>query len=216
MKFAFGCVLWIASVILLAGCRTVEVHSAPEAKTNEVAMLGQWHTVEIRPAPNLPEISTWQKFNPVWWFGNVDDPVPPTWFRSEEKRRTFKWHLRNPFHNFTFYVMGIADKPHVRSGRYPKRVSNPNGGWNFSIARRRIVYLPFVAYNRGRFDFYFGWRTRGNFGGKINFGAKRPPKTERNDSRTLTQPSAIRSHPTLEGNQSTDPSDNSDLPAPGP
>ncbi|HEU5122811.1 MAG TPA: hypothetical protein VFW05_01970 [Verrucomicrobiae bacterium] len=216
MKVALGCLCWTASILLLTGCRTVGARSGALSKADEKERQGRWHTVEIQPAKNVPYISTWQKFNPVWWFGNVDDPVPPTWFRPEEKGRTFKWHLRNPFHNFAFYVIGIADKPHVRSGRFPRRISNPDGGWNFAVARRRIVYLPFVAYNHGRFDFYFGWRTRGNFGGKINFNAKRPPKTERENSKPLTRPSATLFHSMGEGIQSTEPSDNSDLPASGP
>jgi hypothetical protein len=167
----------------LSGCRTSatpRTSLVPDRKPvppAEQAKQGTWHTVGI--APKRTDLSTWSKFNPVWWFGNVDDPEPPAWFRPGESGRVFRWHLRNPFHNLTFYVLGIADKPHSRSGRYPRRVGNPEGGWNFAVARRRIVFLPYLAYNRGRFDFYLGWRPGGNLGGKINFGAKRPPRTIR-------------------------------------
>lgn len=185
MKPAIGCLLFVMAIAFLTGCRTAGPRPAvdptagshPSAPTNSLSREGSWHSVEVRPRKKLPEISTWNKFNPVWWFGNIDDPVPPAWFRPDEKRRVFKWHLRNPFHNFTFYVIGIADKPHVRSGRYPKKVGNPNGGWNFAVAKHRLLRLPFLAYNRGKFAFYLGWRERGNLGAKINYGAKRPPKT---------------------------------------
>ncbi len=49
-----------------------------------------------------------QKFNPVWWFGNLDDPTPPDSYRPEDRHRKIKWRLRNPLHNFMFYVVGIA------------------------------------------------------------------------------------------------------------
>lgn len=181
----------VLSLMLIAfttGCRTASravdnpVHSAaslahPSSLANTNSIEGRWHTVKVTPKPK--DISTWNKLNPIWWYGNIDDPTPPAWFRPGEKRRVAKWRGRNPFHNFTFYVIGIADKPHYRSGRYPRNVGNPNGGWNFALVRRKLVVLPFIAYNRGKFDSYFGWRPAGNFGAKINYNAKRPPKTQR-------------------------------------
>jgi hypothetical protein len=152
----------------------------------------------MTPSPKLPRISTWNKFNPVWWVQNADDPIPPDWYRPDETRRTMKWRFRNPFHNLTFYVIGIADKTHVRYGRYPEKIANPNSGWNFAIARRRIAFLPFLSYHRGKFDFYLGWRPRGNLGAKINFNAVRPPRSKPPE------------------NQSTLPSDKSALPDAGP
>ncbi len=201
MKSALGLILVL---IFLAGCRTAQPRSdkamswsgrvnAPP-NTNNISARGPWHSVEIKPSPRLAKISTWKKFNPVWWFGNADDPVPPTWFRPEEKGRVFKWRLRNPFHNFTFYVIGIADKPHVRSGRYPKRIGNPNGGWNFAVAAYKWLRLPFISYSRNKFDFYLGWRTGGNFGGKININAKRLPKSDRPQPH-LTAPSESSARP---------------------
>ena len=123
------------------------------------------------PSPKLPEIHVWQKFNPIWWFENSDEPVPPAWYLPGDPHRITKWHFRNPFHNFDFYVIGVADKKTVRSGRYPGMIANPHGGWNFSVTRRKIILLPFFDYHRGRFEFYFGWRTHGNFGIKFNFSS---------------------------------------------
>lgn len=160
--------------------------ACPLLETNRAALPARWHSVPITPKPK--KISTWSKFNPCWWFGNMDEPTPPGWYRPEEKGRVFKWHLRNPFHNFAFYVIGIADKPHVRSGRYPLNIGNPHGGWNFAVAKYKLLRLPFLAYNRGGFDFYFGWRTAGNFGGKLNLNARRPPSSKRSEPH-LTAPS---------------------------
>ena len=132
---------------------------------------GKWHSVQVSPPPDLPKIYTVQKFNPVWWLENSDDPVPPEWYLPDDSHRVAKWRFRNPFHNFDFYVIGIADKKFTRSGRYPEKISNPNGGWNFAVSRRKIFLLPFVSYQHGKFEFYLGWRERGNFGIKLNYSA---------------------------------------------
>jgi len=134
----------------------------------------RWHSVTIRPPAGSPEIHFYNKLNPLWWFGNADDPLPPENYLPHKKFRTLKWRFRNSFHNFTFYVMGIADKKFVRSGRYPDQVFNPHGGWNMAICKYKCVRLPFLAYRGGRLDIYFGWRNRGNFGMKFNITS--PPR----------------------------------------
>lgn len=128
-----------------------------------------WHSVAMPRKASVPVIHWYDKINPVWWFGNAEEPVPPAWYEPTNSLRTAKWHFRNPFTNFTYYVIGVADKDTVRSGRYPTLVGNPNGGWNFAVTRRRIVYLPFWDYKSSHMEFYFGWRERGNFGIKLVF-----------------------------------------------
>jgi hypothetical protein len=135
------------------------------ADTNAVC----WHTIHVSPRPNQPSIHFYDKLNPIWWLQNADAPVPPDWYLPDDKNRKAKWHLRNPFHNFNFYVIGVADKKIVRSGYYPKLNSNPNGGWNFAVTRRVAVLLPFISYNRSWITFYLGWREHGAFGAKLNF-----------------------------------------------
>ena len=165
--------LILAAVLTSAGCRSIPPQPAatpknPASVSTNATLDGKWHSIQISPSPKLPEIRIWQKFNPVWWFENSDDPVPPAWYLPGDKNRNTKWLFRNPFHNFNFYVIGIADKKFMRSGRYPEKISNPNGGWDFAISRREIIFLPFISYQRGRFEFYLGWRTQGNFGVKFN------------------------------------------------
>lgn len=113
------------------------------------------------------------KRNPVWWFENADDPVPPSWYRKGKCCRKFMWYMRNPFHNFDHYVIGIGDKPFTRVGRFPDQNAKPNGGWNWAVCKYKCLRLPFVDYQRGRFEFYLGWRNGGNFGIKLNFAQKR-------------------------------------------
>lgn len=182
----------VMAASLAAGCRSVSpqtVGGAPQStarsassRTNAPVPDGTWHGIIVKPRPDLPQINPWQKFNPVWWLGNADDPVPPSSYRPHDKCRKLKWYLRNPFHNFDFYVIGVADKEFVRSGKYPNKISNPYGGWNFAISKYRFWRLPFISYQHGRFNFYCGWRNRGNFGIKINFQKKRTATQNRESS----------------------------------
>jgi hypothetical protein len=150
----------------------------------------RWHTIKVNPPPGLPEIHFYDKLNPVWWLANNDDPIPPAWYLPEDKCRETKWRFRNPLHNFNFYVIGLADKTFHRSGRHPGRNSNPNGGWDFAVARKHIILLPFVSYERKRCSFYLGWRERGNFGAKLNFHSQSnqsQPRPRRAISRPETE-----------------------------
>ncbi len=135
-----------------------------------------------RPASvHTPPIRTAQKWNPLWAFGNADDPAPPAWFRPGDKNRTALWRMRNPFHNFTHYIIGVSDKDITRTGKHPGAVFAPGGGWNWAFTRHRWLPLPFVSYDGKCGRFYLGWRESGNFGGKVNLTKRDsgtiPPKT---------------------------------------
>ena len=186
--------LMVAVVLLLIVCpaafsrpdptvRQPAPMKRPPAGTNSV----RWHTITVTPPASQPKIHFYNKLNPVWWFGNIDDPTPPAWYRPDGKHRVGKWRLRNPFHNFDHYVIGVADKQFVRSGRYPERNSNPNGGWDFEVARRKLALLPFTSYQRGGFNFYFGWREHGSFGIKLNFSTP-PAKDNQPDKPPKAKP----------------------------
>jgi hypothetical protein len=120
------------------------------------------HPQVIRRGITPPEGT--QKWNPVWWIGNADDRVPPEWYRPGEKGRGTLWQLRNPLHNFTFYVIGVADEDFIRYGREPEAVFARAGGWNWAVIEKGWLRLPFVSYEGKRLRFYALWRERGNFG----------------------------------------------------
>jgi len=171
--------LFLAGVFLLFHPRNVAAKFVSEPRTmirTNAAERVNWHTVMIHPGPRAPKIHFYNKLNPVWWLKNSDDPVPPNWYRPNEKNRRMLWSFRNPLHNFDFYVIGVADKKFYRSGLYPKLNSDPHGGWDFEAARYKFIWLPFVSYHRESFDFYFGWRNHGKFGININFGSKKQEK----------------------------------------
>ena len=188
-------VLWFLAVVLPCGCGCRSVSPPKRSgdfKGNSQMMVATNHVVTKQPGGvfvHFPKesqnFSFWTKCNPVWWFGNADDPVPPENYRKGKCCRKFMWRMRNPCHNFTFYVMGIEDKAHVRIGKYPAKVANPNGGWNWAVCKYKRLRLPFVDYKRGRFEFYCGWRNGGNFGMKLNFSqrkAKKPPPASKEKS----------------------------------
>lgn len=162
---------FLLAMLFTAGCGTLQrVQHVPNWKT------ASEREVDPLPIPNqYGPFSTWQKLNPRFWIGNADDPEPPDWYRPDEPGRRWKWHIRNPFHNLTFYIIGIADKDFTRLGAYPESVFNPGDGWNWTVSHAKLLPLPFVSYKRNSFQFYFGWRERGNFGIKfrgLRFRAK--------------------------------------------
>jgi hypothetical protein len=179
---------FLLMLIVGGGCfLAVAINASAESATNSPAATNpaprcvHWHTIVIKPGPHTPKTHFYNKLNPVWWFKNSDEPTPPDWYLPHGRHRKLKWSFRNPMHNFNFYVIGVADEKFTRSGRFPKQNSDPRGGWDFEAARYKFIWLPFVAYHRPKFDFYFGWRNHGNFGIKINinpkkkFGSQTPP-----------------------------------------
>jgi len=113
-----------------------------------------------------------QKLNPIWWFGNIDDPEPCSidWYVKEQCNNKcnllckLKWFfIRNPLHNFMFYVVGVEDKIESKKCKYVGKMWGGYKKWNFAYVKCKYFILPFVSYN-GNFQFYIGWRGKGNFG----------------------------------------------------
>jgi hypothetical protein len=75
----------------------------------------------------------------IWaFFYNDDDGEVGDhyWNPSQQDTRwiRIKWWLRNPAHNFCFYVLGCAAEYQERRGRWPADVFAPDG-WNFAVTR---------------------------------------------------------------------------------
>ncbi len=166
-------------VVLLCsvGCKCIDPkqypvrikHPPPPPSTNG------WRTVSFPLRTNLPNITVWNKINPIWWFQNADEPSPPPDYYPQSHWRETMWAFRNPFHNFTFYVIGVSDKEIVRSGRHPETINVKGEGWDFSVTKYKIWRLPIISYQKDSANFYFGWRVTGNFGVKINFKKNKKP-----------------------------------------
>lgn len=122
----------------------------------------------VHYAPNK-QFNAAQKLNPAFWLGNDEDPLPPPNYLPDNPDRVSSWYWRNPLHNFTFYVVGVADQSFERIGLSPEVVFSPEGGWNWCVVKCGWMELPFISYKQGKFQAYYGWRDRGNFGVKLNF-----------------------------------------------
>lgn len=155
----FRCFAALAFLFVASSCSTV-VHE-PKWRTKQIVD-GKEVTRLVSSPPKM------QKWNPVWWLGNVDSSEPPADYKPGDPRREAKWRWRNPGHNFTFYVIGIADKEFTRTGMHPEDVFRSGGGWNAALSRWTVVLLPFVSYQGRHVSTYLGWRERGNFGAKLN------------------------------------------------
>ncbi len=170
------------AVVSWSGCQSVSTHRVGPSVAAAAAPARP-----LRPPPsniftNLPKTNhhfiVWQKLNPVWWAGNVDSPNAPDSYRPGQPGRVFWWHLRNPCHNFTFFVIGLADRPFTRTGKFPEPNFNPAGGWNWTVCRYHWLRLPFLSHQKGWFKFYCGWRSGGNFGMQLKISARKtfPPE----------------------------------------
>ena len=129
----------------------------------------KWTVVDRSPGTNQPAIRPRDKFNPLWWSRNVDEPVAPEWYRPGKANRNLRYHLRNPCHNFFYYVIGISDKNFKRAGKYPNDNFSPEEGWNLAASNYKCLWLPFISYEHHGFQFYVGWRNGGNFGIKLRY-----------------------------------------------
>jgi hypothetical protein len=111
----------------------------------------------------------YKKINPIWWIGNSNDPIngpedhpqfhptKPTWIRK------ILWGIRNPLHNFFFFVIGFEDQPEI---------VNPGNQWAKEGQKWNIV-MPYIYYKGKKKEFYFGWRCGLRFGAAFrNIGSK--------------------------------------------
>jgi hypothetical protein len=106
-----------------------------------------------------------KKLNPIWWLGNEDEDYDPKWKPDKSHGwRKFTYAVRNPGHNFTHYVIGVADRDYVRYGRDAGQIWNREGRVNLATIQAGPLRLPFYSRQGKYFDQYFGWREAGNFG----------------------------------------------------
>jgi hypothetical protein len=160
--------LYLAVPALCAGCAIIpgETRIPPHQQVDS-----RHH---LYNAPRTPEdegkpVSGIAKLDPTWWLENSDDPLPWWWKPDaplDERRRS--WKLRNPFHNFTNYVIGVSDRHTHRMGINARSIWNDQGSFNAAVTQAGpFLYLPMIS-NRGPFfEWYIGWRELGNFGAAL-------------------------------------------------
>ena len=135
--------------------------------------------IERKDYPSIVSIPLAKKLNPIWWFLNDDEPVPPDWYLPGGKFRMLRWYLRNPFQNCGKYVVGVEDRDHSAYGPAPLDVTTwwevstraaraPVSGWKWSIIKIGWLRLPFVSFENAWIIAYAGWQPYGFFGLKFN------------------------------------------------
>jgi hypothetical protein len=105
-------------------------------------------------------------------FGNRDEPIAPEWFRPHLRPwlRNLLWHFRNPLHNFTHYVIGIAGREFTVTRSCPDSDNDgfaDGGGWLRCTLQYGGGSRPYVSY-AGRSHFYIGFHpASGKFGVRL-------------------------------------------------
>lgn len=161
-------VSWFCLAVYALGCLCAVIPGETDVPSGERLPAPRHYYHE----PRRPDLSGSAllgipKLNPLWWAKNSDSPLPDWWLPDEADmaRRRRRWYLRNPMHNFTHYVIGVADRHFHRVGGHAAEVWNPGGGANFAVIRcGPWLRLPFVSYRGEHLEFYLGWRDSGNFG----------------------------------------------------
>lgn len=109
--------------------------------------------------------------------GNWNEPLPYPEHRKQQAEQSWLppavwWNLRNPFHNFCHYWVGITPRGQRYEWIDPEekgwvRVKVPaHSLWQYSFWTRKgsKIKLPHWYYNGEEWEFYIGWLSRGNFG----------------------------------------------------
>lgn len=103
-----------------------------------------------------------------------------------------RWGTRNPLHNFSFYVIGSAHwKRHYNAvlfsasdegvrafARGKETVFDSNNAFKIAFNDfKPFISLQFSHFKNRRFQFYVGWRERGNLGFKLRPWARAQRKS---------------------------------------
>ena len=94
---------------------------------------------------------------------------------SEKNYTRLQWFIRNPFHEFSWYVIGIVDTGFTTHGYIGDALLTlmsdaHKSGWIVCYRKTESGWrLPFVSYSHiftsgNIYQFYFGWRPHGAFG----------------------------------------------------
>lgn len=114
-------------------------------------------------------------------FGNDDSGIfgefeDKPYFETPSFGNACRWYIRNPAHNLSFYVLGSAwREKHSNFAVFDldsageSNVLEKNNGKVFGKGRWCFYfgfndYKPFISSRLGFFEWYAGWRERGNLG----------------------------------------------------
>lgn len=191
----YSCIFFLATSCLPYKVKTEDFFAKQEKKGEEqsLELLNAAHSHYLYHLVPRHRSQVYWYDVPHWmtWamFGNDDDGIfgEESTAKYETKRkigilRALFWSIRNPLHNFSFYVIGSAYVENSEVVLFSYSESNwsmfsysPKGGTVFAGERTSFFlglhgWKPFVSLRlcyRRCFEFYLGWRSRGNFGIKL-------------------------------------------------
>jgi len=125
-----------------------------------------------------PIMELYQSY-PSGLFAKILDKILSLFIEDKQNRIRFHWlFIRNPLHNFDFYIIGFRDHDRIVYGKAPCTIFIDQG-WNYYIAQilpYKWFWLPFVScqkkFGNRVFQFYFGWRHGSDFGFKLRLHQK--------------------------------------------
>lgn len=192
----------LASAMLATSCASYKAPSSSFARERSGEHAAHYAAVEeralqhplYRAIPRHRSQLRWYDA-PRWaawsFVGNDDDGIfgEAIPYSTNIHTGTFcRWATRNPLHNFSFYLVGSAHwKRHYHAallsiaGRRVRVCSRDQGEVHDSDNSFKIAFndfkpfisLQFSHFKNRRFQFYVGWRGRGNLGFKLRPWAKR-------------------------------------------
>ncbi|MFT4551950.1 MAG: hypothetical protein ACI9S8_000571 [Chlamydiales bacterium] len=195
------------SFFLLSSCASYKVQTQDlqvghkdeftTAKAQELRKEGRNHWLYVAVPRHRSQIQWYDMGHWSTWglLGNDDDGIfgeEPTAGDWSDHRigsfRALEWGIRNPLHNFTFYVIGTAqfensEVTFLKISRegwsafdYASQGGTVFAGKGTSFFLGLHGWRPFISLrvDYGRLlEFYLGWRARGNFGFKFLPAKKR-------------------------------------------
>jgi len=178
----------IIPVLILSGCIPYKVPTAelanPKTVEEPLYKVIPRHRSQIQWYDGLHWVS-WTLFgNDDGGIFGEDNPHPYCPSYPFGIGKTLSWNLRNPLHNFCYYVIGSADR---NNSEIILLELSPQGcgAFNYSPCASRVfasrqggillalhggkpffsLKIPYTCCHHG--EFYLGWRYRGNFGVKF-------------------------------------------------
>lgn len=174
--------LYLPLIIFLSGCASYKI------PTEQFVEEDHWlYTVIPRHRSQIEwyDIGHWTSW---MLLGNDDDGIfgPPE-YRPDEQNNTSKalrWTLRNPLHNFCYYIIGNAQSqnteftllnltPHNitlfnHEAGPPKNYGAESSSLFIALHGNKPYISACLFYTPNYHgEFYIGWRERGNFGIKF-------------------------------------------------
>jgi len=197
--------LFFLFCFLLYGCASYKVATSMDPNSIEVKDKAHSHWLYSVVPRHRDQIKWYDVGHWSTWvlFGNDDEGIfgedtgrPYRPDQPDCLNKFLSWWMRNPLHNFTFYMIGSAHRVNsewallrmsddrIHAFEYDPVAKHNFGGRGSSFFLGFHGWKPFISlrlcyFGRYMSQFYLGWRKEGNFGIKLQLLTKRKePRTK--------------------------------------